>query len=106
MQRTHYQILGVARDATPEQIKQRFRQLAREHHPDVARDKVKSHQAFVEISEAYRVLIDPMRRADYDLMLRQRERPPQPSPGPRTPPSPGASSRPATPPRSGPAPDR
>jgi curved DNA-binding protein CbpA len=91
MQRTHYEILGVPRDATPEQIKRRFRQLAREHHPDVARDKTASHQAFVLISEAYRVLIDPMRRADYDLTLRDRERRQQAPPsGPR----PGAAYRP------------
>src|SRR5438128_113323 len=85
MQRTHYETLGVARDATAEQIKRRFRQLAREHHPDVARerDKDASHHAFVQISEAYRVLIDPLRRADYDLMLRDRERRQTPPPGPR-----------------------
>src|SRR3954465_2978829 len=92
MDRTHYEILGVARDAAPEQIKRRFRQLAREHHPDVARDKAGSHQAFVRISEAYRVLIDPLRRADYDLTLRDRERR-------QTPPSAGA--RPGPPPRPG-----
>jgi curved DNA-binding protein CbpA len=94
MDRTHYEILGVARDAAPEQIKRRFRQLAREHHPDVARDKASSHQAFVRISEAYRVLIDPLRRADYDLTLRDQERRQQPPPG----------ARPYTPPRSGGAP--
>src|SRR5947199_8802753 len=98
MQRTHYDILGVPRDATPERIKRRFRQLAGEHHPDVARDKTASHHAFVQFSEAYRILIDPLRRADYDLMLRDRERRQSPPAGPRPQSSPGP--RPS-PPRSG-----
>jgi curved DNA-binding protein CbpA len=92
MDGTHYEILGVPRDAPPEQIKRRFRLLAREHHPDVARDKTASHQAFVRISEAYRVLIDPLRRADYDLTLRDRERRQQ---------QPPSGARPNAPPRSG-----
>src|SRR5262245_61411553 len=74
MQQTHYQILGVASTATPEEIKKRFRELARKYHPDVNRDKSGSHQAFVRITEAYQVLSDPLRRADYDLMLRDRAR--------------------------------
>jgi curved DNA-binding protein CbpA len=74
MQQTHYQILGVATTATPEEIKKRFRELARKYHPDVNRDKAGSHQAFVRITEAYQVLSDPLRRADYDLMLRDRAR--------------------------------
>jgi hypothetical protein len=72
MDQTHYQILGVEPTASPEEIKRRFRELARVHHPDVSRDKSGSHQQFVRITEAYQVLSDATRRADYDLMLRDR----------------------------------
>ena len=63
--RDFYDILGVARSATPEEIKRAFRQLAREHHPDVNQDP-RADERFKEINEAYQVLIDPDRRALYD----------------------------------------
>src|SRR5438132_1682231 len=71
---THYELLGVTPHATLQEIKRRFRALAREHHPDVAGDSPQSHERFIRISEAYQVLGDPNRRAAYDLMLRDRER--------------------------------
>src|SRR5438093_12821319 len=70
MQRTYYEILGLPATASADDIRQRFRELARKHHPDVQRDKDMGHRAFVQISEAYHVLSDPGRRADYDLKLR------------------------------------
>lgn len=60
-----YETLGVPRSATPEEIKRAFRQLAREHHPDVNQDP-QSDERFKEINEAYQVLSDPDRRALYD----------------------------------------
>jgi curved DNA-binding protein CbpA len=72
MEQTYYQVLGVEPSASPEVIKRRFRELARVHHPDVSRDKSSSHQQFVRITEAYQVLSDATRRAEYDLMLRDR----------------------------------
>lgn len=72
MEQTHYQVLGIQTSATPEEIKRRFRELAHVHHPDVSRDKSAGHQQFVRITEAYQVLSDPSRRAEYDLMLRDR----------------------------------
>jgi molecular chaperone DnaJ len=60
-----YQILGLSRSATAEEIKRAFRQLAREHHPDVNQDP-QAAERFKEINEAYQVLSDPERRAMYD----------------------------------------
>jgi tetratricopeptide (TPR) repeat protein len=74
MQRTYYEILGVPAQASAQEIRRRFRELARTHHPDVARDREKGHRAFVEISEAYQVLSDANRRAEYDLKLRDQAR--------------------------------
>ena len=62
----YYETLGVTRTATPEEIKQAFRKLARVHHPDVAKNKVKGEEKFKEINEAYEVLSDPEKRRRYD----------------------------------------
>jgi curved DNA-binding protein len=62
----YYETLGVERAATPEDIKQAFRKLARIHHPDVAKNKVAGEAKFKEINEAYEVLGDPEKRKRYD----------------------------------------
>lgn len=62
----YYQTLGVARTATADELKQAFRNLARLHHPDVAKDKVAGEAKFKEINEAYEVLGDPAKRKRYD----------------------------------------
>jgi molecular chaperone DnaJ len=64
--RDYYDILGVARDASGEEIKRAYRGLARQHHPDVAHDKSTAEHTFKEINEAYEVLSDPQKRAQYD----------------------------------------
>ncbi len=64
--RDYYEVLGVGRDASGDAIKQAYRALAREHHPDVAHDKSKAEHRFKEINEAYGVLSDPSKRAQYD----------------------------------------
>jgi len=69
IKKTHYEILGVPRTATPEQIKRRYRQLVRQHHPDVAQDKVAAKAAFIEIAEAYQTLVNPDKRTIYDASL-------------------------------------
>ncbi|MBV8344462.1 MAG: molecular chaperone DnaJ [Candidatus Eremiobacteraeota bacterium] len=62
----YYEILGVAADASGDEIKRAYRKLAREHHPDVAHDKSSAEHRFKQINEAYEVLSDPNKRAQYD----------------------------------------
>jgi curved DNA-binding protein len=62
----YYKTLGVPRTATADELKKSFRKLAREHHPDVAKDKKKSEEKFKEKNEAYEVLSDPTKRKKYD----------------------------------------
>jgi curved DNA-binding protein len=64
----YYRILGVPRNADADEIKRAFRRLAREHHPDVARNPAGAEGRFKEINEAYEVLGDPDRRRRYDAM--------------------------------------
>ncbi|HEU4797865.1 MAG TPA: molecular chaperone DnaJ, partial [bacterium] len=64
--RDFYAVLGVDRNASQDQIKQAFRRLARENHPDVKKDDPQADDRFKEINEAYQVLGDPDRRAQYD----------------------------------------
>lgn len=62
----YYDILGVPRKASDADIKKAFRKLAREHHPDVAKNKKQAEEKFKEINEAYEVLGDPTKRKKYD----------------------------------------
>jgi curved DNA-binding protein len=62
----YYKILGVPRSASQEDIKKAFRKLARQYHPDVAKDKKGGEERFKEINEAYEVLGDPQNRSKYD----------------------------------------
>jgi molecular chaperone DnaJ len=64
--RDYYEILGVGRDATQNDVKRAYRRLAREHHPDVNPGDHNAEHRFKEINEAYQVLCDPDRRAVYD----------------------------------------
>lgn len=62
----YYAVLGVARDASDDDIKKAFRKLARRYHPDVAKDKKTAEEKFKEINEANEVLSDPEKRRKYD----------------------------------------
>lgn len=64
----YYEVLGVSKTATAEEIRKAFRKLARQHHPDVAKDKKKAEEKFKEINEAYEVLSDPEKRKKYDTL--------------------------------------
>ncbi len=64
----YYATLSVPRDASDGDIKKAFRKLAREYHPDVAKNKKQAEEKFKEINEAYEVLSDPAKRKRYDQL--------------------------------------
>src|SRR3990167_6879294 len=66
MPKDFYGVLGVAKDASDSQIKSAYRKLAREWHPDVAKSKPDAEKRFKEINEAYQILRDPQKKAQYD----------------------------------------
>lgn len=80
----YYEVLGIARDATQADVKKAFRKLARVHHPDVAKDKMRAEEKFKQINEAYEVLGDPEKRKKYDMLGANwdRQAPPPPEGGP------------------------
>jgi curved DNA-binding protein CbpA len=74
MARDFYAILAVAKTATEDQIRQRFRQLARERHPDrfEGEEKLAAELEFQEITQAFNALTDPERRRQHDMDLSSR----------------------------------
>jgi curved DNA-binding protein len=81
--KNYYDVLGVAKNASADEIKKAFRKLARLYHPDVAKDKITGEKKFKEINEAYEVLGDPEKRKQYDQLganwkHAQRQTPPSP----------------------------
>lgn len=66
--RDYYEVLGVAREATDEQIRQAYRKLARKYHPDLNPNDKTAEEKFKEINEAYEVLSDKDKRSKYDRL--------------------------------------
>ena len=66
MAKSYYDILGVSKDATDDQIKSAYRKLAHKYHPDLNPNDKEAEAKFKEISEAYDTLSDPQKKAAYD----------------------------------------
>jgi len=66
MKRDYYAVLEIAKTASEDEIKKAYKRLAKEYHPDVAKDKKDSEEKFKEINEAYQILSDPQKRKAYD----------------------------------------
>ena len=66
MSRDHYEVLGISRQATDDDIKRAYRDLARRYHPDSHPDDPEAEERFKEASEAYAVLSDADKRRAYD----------------------------------------
>lgn len=64
--RDYYEVLGVDRNASQDEIKKAFRKLARKYHPDMNKEDPSAEEKFKEINEAYEVLSDPEKRRRYD----------------------------------------
>jgi len=78
----YYATLGVPKGASQDEIRKAFRRLARQHHPDVAKDKKNAESKFKDINEAYEVLGDAEKRKRYDELGADWDRKgPQPPPG-------------------------
>jgi DnaJ-class molecular chaperone len=71
MSRDYYEVLGVERAASEQEVKKAFRRLARELHPDVNSHDPEAEEKFKEAAEAYEVLSDPWRRQTYDSFGRE-----------------------------------
>jgi curved DNA-binding protein CbpA len=61
---SHYEVLGVKRNASPEVIQDAFRRLAKEFHPDTGGNP----DRFDEVSKSFKIISDPVQRAEYDAM--------------------------------------
>jgi len=67
LQKDYYQMLGLNRNASEDEIKRAYRKLALKYHPDHHPDDSESEEKFKEIGEAYAVLCDPEKRKEYDF---------------------------------------
>lgn len=68
VEQDYYQILGVSRNATPEELKKAYRALANKYHPDKNKGNSEAEEKFKSISEAYAVLSNPEKRKEYDAI--------------------------------------
>lgn len=75
----HYAVLGLGSDASPEDIRRAYRELARRVHPDVCAD-ADAAERFAAVARAYEILADPASRARYDLAREGLPPPPAPDP--------------------------
>ena len=64
--RDYYEVLGVKKDASDDEIKSAYRKLAKQYHPDLHPDDAQAEAKFKEVNEAYETLSDSQKRAQYD----------------------------------------
>jgi len=81
MQRNFYEVLGLQRTATKKEIKEKYYSLARQFHPDRAKDKQLADKLFVQINRAYSTLFNDVKRAKYDASLDAMDQAPARGPG-------------------------
>jgi HEPN domain-containing protein len=87
--RTHFEVLGISRDATEAQVKEAYFRMAKRFHPDVHHDpalsdlRSKLEQVFIRLGEAYEVLRNPRIRASYERGLAAAPAPEEPAPDPK-----------------------
>ena len=67
--KNHYEVLGVTRNASKEDIKVAFVTLSKKYHPDLNPDLEHASNSFIEVKEAYAVLSSPLKRQEYDTQL-------------------------------------
>jgi tetratricopeptide (TPR) repeat protein len=96
LQRNYYEVLGLSPQSSTDQIKKKYRELARKFHPDVVQDKALGQRVFTQINQAYSVLGDPERRAQYNdtLQYMAAQNKAGQNPGVQNAPSPSAASSP------------
>ena len=75
MSEDHYTLLGLRRDASLDEIKKAYRQLAMRHHPDRTQNNPQDTEIFKAVTVAFATLSNPERRAEYDRLLATSERP-------------------------------
>ena len=98
MTKDYYKLLEIARSASPEEIKQAYRSLAQQYHPDKTAHlgielREAANRKMMELNEAFDALSDPQRRREYDLeLMKAEEKVPAPPPPPSAAPSGGAKS--------------
>jgi len=62
----YYKILGVEKEASEDDIKRAYRKLAKKYHPDLNKKDPNATKKFIELQEAYEILVDPIKRKLYD----------------------------------------
>ena len=69
----YYEVLGVSKDASAEQIKKAYHSLARQYHPDLNSGDINAAEKFKEINSVYEILSDPLKRSQYDKIVGEAE---------------------------------